>query len=220
MNGTLHERLDDDGGELAGVLGDQARRDLEATGVVETRGAPHRESQRVEHLGAEPARAQGEPADRVAVVRAAEREVRRAPLHAPVHPVLEGDLQRLLDGGGAVRREQEMRSVDGHDLRQGLAQLDRGAVAVAEHRRVRHPVELVTRRLIELGHAVAERRDPERRDRVEVPAPVDVDELVPLGRLHDDRRVLRVAGHLREAVPDDGRVALRPLFRRPHGRRC
>src|SRR5204862_3320316 len=80
--------------------------------------------------------------------------------------------------------------------------------------------ELVTGGLIERGHAVTERRDPERGDRVEVPAPVDVDELVPLGRLDDDRRVLRVAGHLREAVPDDGRVALRPLFRRPHGRRC
>ena len=217
---TLHERLDDDGGELVGVLGDHARRHLEASGVVEPGSTPDGESQRVEDLGAEPAGAEREPTHRVAVVGAAEREVRRASVDTPVHPVLERDLQRLLDGGGAVRREQEVRSVDRHDARQGLGQLDRGAVPVAEHRRVRDPVELVTHRLVELGHAVAERGDPERRDGVEVAAPVDVDELVALGRLDDDRRVLRVAGHLREAVPDDGGVALRPLLRRAHGRRC
>jgi hypothetical protein len=157
----LHERFDHDGGELVGMLGDHARRQLEAMRVVEPRRTPDREPQRVEDLGAEPAGAKREPAHRVAVVRAAEREVGRASVDASVHPVLERDLQRLLDGGGAVRREQEMRSVDGYDPRQRLGQLDRGAVAVAEHRRVRDPVELVAHRLVELGHAVAERGDPQ-----------------------------------------------------------
>ena len=35
--------------------------------------------------------------------------------HALVGPVLEGDLQRLFDRGGAVGREQEVRPVDRHD---------------------------------------------------------------------------------------------------------
>ena len=82
-----------------------------------------------------------------------------------------------------------MRVVDGHDRGQGLGQLDHDAVAVAEHRRVRHAVELVAERVVELGHAVAERRDPQRRDGVEVAAAVDVDELVALGALDDDRRL-------------------------------
>ena len=49
------------------------------------------------------------------------------------------------------------------------------------------PVELVAQRLVELGHPVAERRHPERRDGVEVALAVDVDELVALGPLDDDR---------------------------------
>jgi hypothetical protein len=154
------------------------------------------------------------------VVRAAEREIRRAPVDAAVHPVLERDLEGLLDGGGAVRREQEVRPVDGHDPRQRLGELDRGAIAVTEHRGVGDAAELVAHRLVELGHAVAERGHPERRDGVEVATPVDVDELVTRRRLDDDGRVLGVARHLGEAVPDDGRVALRPFLRRPHGGRC
>ena len=65
-----------------------------------------------------------------------------APGDAAVRPVLERDLQRLLDRGGAVGREEEVRVVDGHDARQRLGQLDDDAVAVAEHGRVRAAVEL------------------------------------------------------------------------------
>jgi len=74
--------------------------------------------------------------------------------------------------------------------------------------------------LVELGHAVAEGGHPKRGDGIQVAAAVDVDELVPVGRLDDDGRVLRVAGHLCEAVPDDGGVALGPLLRPAHGERC
>ena len=98
-----------------------------------------------------------------------------------VHPVLERDLQRLLDRRRAVGRVEEVRVVDRDDARQRLGQLDDDAVAVAEHRRVRAAVELLADRVVELGDAVAERVDPERRDRVEVAAAVDVDELVALG---------------------------------------
>ena len=85
-------------------------------------------------------------------------------------------------------------------------------VAVAEHRRVGAPRSSWSReRGVELGDPVAERRDPQRRDRVEVAAAVDVDQLAALGALDDHRRVLGVSRHLGEAVPDDGRIAAGPL---------
>ncbi len=151
-------------------------------------------------------------ADRVAVVRAAEREVAGAAGDALVGPVLEGDLERLLDGGGAVGGEQEVRLVDRHPRRQRLGQLDDGPVAVAEQGRVGDPVELLAGGLVELGHPVAEGGDPQRRDGVEVAAAVDVDELVAVGRLDDHRLVLGVARHLGEAVPHDGGVAVDPTL--------
>ena len=58
---------------------DHRARDVEAVGIVERRRAQHREAQRIEDVGAEAAVADRQRADRVAVVRAAEREERRAP---------------------------------------------------------------------------------------------------------------------------------------------
>ncbi len=71
---ALHERLDDDRRELARVLGDHPARGREAVGIGERRRAQHREAQRVEEVGAEAAGADRQRPDRVAVVRAAERE--------------------------------------------------------------------------------------------------------------------------------------------------
>ena len=150
------------------------------------------------------------------------------PATPAVHPVLERDLQRLLDRGGAVGREEEVRVVDGHDPRQRLGQLDHDDVAVAEHGGVRAAVELLADGVVELGDAVAEGVDPQRRDGVEVAAAVDVDQLVALAALDDDRRVVGVRVHLGEAVPHDRGVARHPLVvaahpatprrRRPRGR--
>ena len=109
----------------ARVLGDQPRRGVEAARVVERGRAQHGEAQRIEDVGAEPAVADRERADRVAVVRAAEREERRAAGDAAVHPVLERDLQRLLDRRRAVGRVEEVRVVDGHDAGERLRELDR-----------------------------------------------------------------------------------------------
>ena len=165
-------------------------RDVEARRIVEGGRAQHREAQRSEHVGAEAVVAHRKRADRVAVVRAAEREEVPA-RRAEVRPVLERDLQRLLDGRRAVGRVEEVRLVDGNDACERLGQLDDHAVAVPEHRRVRTEVELVADRVVELGHAVTERVDPERRDRVEVAPAVDVDELVALRAVDDDRVVVR-----------------------------
>ncbi len=213
---ALHRRLDDHRRELRLVLGDQPDRLVEAVRVVEGGRAHDREAQGVEHVGAEPVVADRERADRVAVVSAAEREEGRAPGHAEVVPVLDRDLQRLLDRRRAVARVEEVGIVDGHDAGQRLRELDHDAVAVAEHRRVRAERELAHDRVVELGHVVPEGRDPERRDRVEVAPPVDVDELVPFRPVDDDRAVVGERRHLGEAVPHHLRVALHPVVVRGH----
>src|SRR5262249_46030320 len=103
------------------------------------------------------------------------------------------------------------RVVDGYDARERFAELDHDAVAVAEHRRVRAALELRADRVVQLRHTVAERVDPQRRDGVEIAPAVDVDQLVTLGALDDDWRVVGVRGHLREPVPHARRVAAHPV---------
>ncbi len=142
--------------------------------------------------------------------RRARGQVAGASGHAEVGPVLEGDLERLLDRRRAVGGEQEVRVVDRHHLGQRLGQLDHDAVAVAEQGGVGDPVDLGAEGGVELGHPVAERRDPQGRDGVEVAPALDVDQLAALGRLHDDGLVVEVARHLGEAVPHDGGIPLTP----------
>ncbi len=157
---ALHERLDDHCGKFGCVRFDHSARGTDAIGLGEVGGAQHREAQRVEHGGAEAAVTERERADRVAVVGPAEREERRAAGDTAIHPVLERDLQRLLNGRGAVRRVEKVRVVDRHDRGQCLGKLDDDAVAVAEHRRMRAPAELLAHGVVELGNAMSERRDP------------------------------------------------------------
>jgi hypothetical protein len=57
---ALDQGLDDHRRQLPAVVGDHLRRHVEATGVVEARGAQHRKPQRVEELGAEATGAQRE----------------------------------------------------------------------------------------------------------------------------------------------------------------
>ena len=155
--------------------------------------------------------AERERPDRVAVVGVTQRQETRFLLDADVAPVLQSALQRLLDRRGAVGGEQEVGIVQRHYPRQRLAQFDHGPVAVAEHGRVGDLAELVGQSRVELGHAVAECRHPERGDRVEVAAPARVDQLAPLGALHDDRLRQSEAGHLGESMPDACLVAFDPV---------
>ncbi len=164
----------------------------------------------VEHVGAESPVSHRERTDGVPVVRAAEGEERRAARDPQVHPVLERDLQCLLHRAGAVGCEEEVRLVDGDAARERLGELDHDPIAVAEHRRVRATVELLAEGGIELRNAMPDRVHPEGGDGVEVPRAVDVDQLVALGAVDHDGRALREARHLREAVPDDPRIALGP----------
>ena len=210
----LHQRLDHHRRQLVGVLVDDVDRHLEVGVVVEAGRPQDGEPQGVEDVGAEAAVAEGQGADGVAVVGPAEGEEPAALGAADVDPVLERDLEGLLHRRRPVAREQETGVVDRDDRGQGLGQLDHHPVAVAEHGRVGHPVELVADGLVELGDVVAEGVHPERRDGVEVPPPVDVDELVSLGPLDHDGLARQVLVHRREPVPHHGRITPGPVLGR------
>jgi hypothetical protein len=209
--GTLHERLDDHRRELGRVSHDELDRRVEARGIVECGRADHGKPQGVEDVGAESVVANGKRAHRVAVISAAERE-KGAPRSPEVRPVLERDLQGLFHRRRAVGCIEKVRVVDGHDARQGLGELDHRTVPVAEHRRMCAERQLLTDRIVELWDAMAQRVDPKRGDGVEVAIAVDVDQLVALGPLDNDRVVLVERRHLGEAVPHDGRIPLNPVF--------
>ena len=57
---------------------------------------------------------------------------------------------------------------------------------------------------------MAERGDPERTNRIEVAATVNIDELSALGALHDDGRVALIGRHLSEPVPHHRSITLYP----------
>ncbi len=107
----------------------------------------------VEDVGAEAAVAERQRAHGVAVVGVAQGQVAGAAVDALVGPVLEGDLEGLLDRRGAVGGEQEVGAVHGHHGGQGLGQLHHHPVAVAEEGGVGHPVELAAQGGVELGDA-------------------------------------------------------------------
>jgi hypothetical protein len=60
----------------------------------------------------------------------------------------------------------------------------------AEHRRVRHPVELITDSLVDLRMAMAVDVAPERGDAVDVVAAIGVDQLPALRPLDRERLFL------------------------------
>ena len=210
--GALDERLDHHGGERGGVLGDEGDGGVRPAGRRVAGRAQDGEAERVED-GSRRSRRRRRARARRTCPRGRRPRGRGSRLsgHALVGPELEGDPDRLLDRRGAVAREEEARIVDRHPLGERLGELDRRDVPIAEHGRVGDPVELVAEGLVELRHAVAERRDPERGDGVEVAPALGVDELVAVGALDDDRPAVRVGRHLREAVPDAGGVAVDPV---------
>ena len=179
--------------------------------------ADHREPQRVEDGGAEPPVTEGEGAHGVAVVGVAEGEEPVVARLAAIDPVLECNLQRLLDGDGAVGSEQHVRILHRHHGGERLGELDRGTTAVPEQRRVGHPAQLIDDGRVELWDVVAESGHPQRGDAVEVPLPVDVDQLPALGTVHDHRSVAGVGSHLGEPVPDHGCVPCHPRVGRGGG---
>ena len=207
----LHDRLDHHRREFACVLLHHRDGRVDRRGVAVAGGAQGGEGERVELVGAEAAVAHRHRTDRVAVVGAPERQVAGAVGDAEVLPVLEGDLDRLLHRHGAVRCEQQPRILHRQPGVQFLGELDHDPVAVAQHRGVGHPARLVGQRGVEFRYPVPERGHPQRGDGIQVLPAVDVGDVVPLGRLGDHRRVVLVRGHLGEAVPHGGDIALDPV---------
>ena len=220
---TLDERFEHDGGQL-GSVGLDGRAGLGRPAGVGVAGrAQDREAERLEDRAEDSAVAERERADRVAVVRVAQGEEAGAPrcgrigsapvmtrVVAPVDPILEGDLEGLLDGDGAVGREEEVGLVDGDHGSERLGQLDHGRVAVAEHGGVGDLGRLRGEGPVEFGDVVAEGVDPEGGNRIEVAVAVGVDQLPALGPVDDQRGAAGVGRHLGEAVPDHGGIPLYP----------
>ena len=164
----LHQRLDDDGGQFAGMRLDGGA-GLVGPARVGVAGRAHDgEAQRIEDGAEHAAVAERERADGVAVVGVAQGQEGGAARLAPVDPVLEGDLEGLLHRHRAVGGEEEVGIVDRHHRGQRLGQLDHDGVAVAEHGGVGHLGRLLGQGRVELGHVVAEGVDPEGRDGIEV----------------------------------------------------
>ena len=143
-------------------------------------------------------------ADRVAVVGLAQRHEAGAPAvgAALLLPVLERHLQRDLDGGGAAVRVEDARQARRRQLHQAAGELDGRRVREAEHRAVRHGVELLAHGGVDARVAVAVDVAPQRRDAVDVAAAVGVDQVGALGALDDQRLLALPAPLLRERVPE------------------
>ena len=180
------------------------------TGIGVSRGAHDRETQRLEHGAEHAAVTERERADGVAVVGVAQGEEGRAPLSPRLAQYWKAILRACSTATAPSRGEEEMGVVDRDGGGQGLGQLDHHRVAVAQHGGVGDLGRLLGEGPVELGHVVAERVDPEGRDRIEVAVARGVDQFAPLGPLDDQGGVVGVGRHLREAVPDDGGIPLDP----------
>ena len=219
---ALHERLEHHRGDLVAPAGDhrlgRQRGGLEAvprTGRpaidVWRRDAQHVEQQRLEDLVEEVHPADAHRADRVAVVRLAQRHEARLPGLAALPPVLEGDLQRHFHRGRPRIGEEDLVELRlplevGRAADQLRGQLDRGRRGEAEKRGVRHLLQLQPDGAVDLGLAVPVHVHPQRRDAVQVLAAERIEE-PGAARVIDDHRLvtfgrLDPALHLRERVPE------------------
>ena len=189
-------------GDPAGRVGEAERAPVAVGRRSPIRGEQQGTVRRVEEIDA----THRHRPEGVAVVAVVEREERGPALDAPVLPVperhLEGDLHRA-GPGLAVEDLVQAGWGERHQLR---GQLDRGHARQAQQRRVGHPAELPDDGFVDLRDRVAVDVDPQRRDAVEVAAPVGVDEPAPLGPLDDQRLRGQPSLHLGERMPDVGLV--------------
>ena len=116
---ALHERLDDHRRELGVVSRDERARDVEAAGSSNAGARTTGKRSGSKMSAPKPS----SPTDSAPIVSPwyappKARNVRRRP--SEVDPVLERDLQRLLDGRCAVGGVEEVRLVDRHDAARAL----------------------------------------------------------------------------------------------------
>jgi hypothetical protein len=198
--GSLHERLQDHGGHLVAVLGQQA---LHVGGVARLRRERVEEQRPVERVE-EVDPSHRDRADRVPVVGVAQRDEAGPPgiLAAGLLPVLERHLERDLGRGRAGVGVEDAGQAGRGELHQPFRQLDRRRVAEPEHGRVGDAVELGPDGAVDVVVAVAVHVAPQRGDAVDVAPAIGVDQVGALGALHDQRRLLLPAPLLREGVPE------------------
>lgn len=198
--GPLHERLDDDRGDLLAVLVEHRPE----CGGVAGGDAVLVEEERLVGAVEEIDAAQRHSPDRVPVVALGETDEGGAPgmLAASLSPVLEGHLQGDLGRGGAGVRVEDAAQPRRRDLDEPLGQLRGGSVRQPEHGRVGDAIELLPDRGVDRRMPVTVHVAPQRRGAVDVAVAVDVDEVGALGPLDDDRVLLDPATLLREWVPE------------------
>ena len=135
---ALHQRLHDHGRDALAV---RLQQPPHAGGVARL-GLVGGEEQRAEALVEEVDAADGDRADRVAVVGVAQADELRPLRLAAQLPVLVGHLHGHLGRGRAVVGVEDAAQPARRDLDQPRRELGRARVREAEHRRVRHAVEL------------------------------------------------------------------------------
>ena len=197
---ALHQRLHDHRRDLVRVLRQQPLH----VGRVARLGLQRVEQERPVHRVEEVDPAHRDGADGVPVVGVSQRhEAGAAAVGAALLlPVLERHLQRDLGGGGAAVRVEHAREARRGELHQPARELNGRRMREAQHRAVRHGVELIAHRGVDPGVAVTVDVAPQRRHAVDVSLPVGVDQVGALGALDDQRLLALPAPLLRERVPE------------------
>ena len=226
--GRLHARLDDDRSDLVAGPLEQPLQGLQAVNVaggvleavrtavaVGVLGSQHREDERSEQPVERLDPAECDRSQRIAVVRALERDEARAPAGRGVlvlGPELERHLERDLHGGSAVVAEEDAGESRRGDPDQPLRQLDRRHAREPEQRGVRQAVELLVYGCPELRVIVPVHVHPHRGDPVEVAVALRVDQVVALAALDHQRPAVEPLVHLGERVPQVATIPLDPVL--------
>jgi hypothetical protein len=75
-------------------------------------------------------------------------------------------------------------------------------MAQAQQSRVSDAVELRSDRIVDFSLAMAVNIAPQRRDPIQIPSPIDVDQIVPVTLADDAELLRRPFLHLRKRVPE------------------
>ncbi len=224
--GALHQRLDDEGGDVVGALGEQG---LQVGGGAaphvlgvfalarvtrvgrghHARGAQQRAVGVLEqgHVG------DGQRADGLAVVAALQADEFALVVLAAVAPGVKAHLERDLHRRGAVGGVEGMpEHIAGH-VRQLLRQAHHRFMGEAGQHRVLELVELVLQRRVDARVGVAEQVDPPGADRVQVAFAVVVVQPGAAPVADRDQGHAFVVLHLGARVPHTAQAARYPILR-------
>ncbi len=181
------------------------------------RGDPHDvEQQRLEDAVEAIHSADADAPQRVAVIGARQRGESGflRPRLAALLPILKRHFQGRFHRRGAVVREKHVGQTRRGQFRQAFGQPDRRGIRTAQQGHVGHPLELLAQGRIQPRMPMPVHVAPQAAHRVDVCAPLDVDQHGPLAALQDQRLVLR---HLGKRMPDDLTVPAGKLFVRGLG---